>query len=263
MNKRFAASLLLIFATLAAAQQPADSSLKAEQQLQAWRNSRSAALMDDFGELARYRKANAELKATAAGENRVVFYGDSITDFWDLAKSFPQKPYINRGISGQTTAQMLLRFRQDVVDLHPKAVVILAGTNDISGNTGPMSLEQIESNYASMADIARVNDIRVIFSSVTPVNNYTKKSAVFYSLRPMKLIDALNTWLRAYCAAHGDVYLDYYSAMIDSSGMLKREYSEDGLHPNERGYSVMAPLAEAAIRTALGGETAVKAKPGN
>lgn len=252
-----------MLAIFASAQQPADPALTAEQQLQAWRNSRSAALMDDFGELARYRKANTELKAAEAGENRVIFYGDSITDFWDLAKSFPQKPYINRGISGQTTAQMLLRFRQDVVDLHPKAVVILAGTNDIAGNTGPMSLQEIEANYASMADIAHANGIRVIFSSVLPTNNYTEKSKVFYPLRPMKSIDALNTWLRAYCATHGDVYLDYYSAMIDSSGMLKREYARDGLHPNELGYSVMAPLAEAAIRKALGEKSLPKEKPGN
>jgi lysophospholipase L1-like esterase len=220
-------------------------------------------LMDDFGELSRYRAANASLAAPVAGENRVVFYGDSITDFWELSKSFPQKPYINRGISGQTTAQMLLRFRQDVVNLHPKIVVILAGTNDIAGNTGPMTLEMTESNFASMAEIAQANGIRVVISSVLPVHNYTAKSDVFFPLRPPAKIAALNEWLKNYCAAHGDVYLDYHAPMLDAGGFLKREYADDGLHPNEAGFAVMTPLAEAAIRKALHEGPETKEKPGN
>lgn len=262
MTIRRLLSIVLVLAACAAAQQ-ASAPPTAEQQLQAWRKSRAVALMDDFGELSRYRKANAALAKSGAGEDRVVFYGDSITDFWDLAKSFPQKSYINRGISGQTTSQMLLRFRQDVVELHPRAVVILAGTNDIAGNTGPISLEDIEANYASMAEIARTNGIRVIFSSVLPVNNYTAKSEIFFPLRPPKQIEALNDSIKRYCAAQGDTYLDYFSAMVDARGMLKREYAKDGLHPNEAGYAVMAPLAEAAIRKTLRDGAETKVKPGN
>lgn len=262
-TKRILVFLFLIVSGLCGlAQQPGTTTM-AEQKLQAWRQSRAKALMDDFGELARYRAANAALSAPAAGEDRVVFLGDSIIDGWDLAKSFPRKPYVNRGIGGQTTAQMLLRFRQDVVDLQPKAVVILAGTNDIAGNTGPMTLEMTEANLASMADIARANGIRVVFSSVLPVHNYTVKSENFFPLRPLAKIEELNLWLKKYCAAHGDVYLDYYAPMLNASGLLKREYAEDGLHPNDGGYAVMAPLAETAIQKALLVESSAKEKPGN
>jgi lysophospholipase L1-like esterase len=253
---------LIVSALCGLAQQKVTTST-AERKLQAWRQSRAKTLMDDFGELARYRASNAALPEPAAGENRVVFFGDSITDFWNLAKFFPRKPYVNRGISGQTTAQMLLRFRQDVVNLQPKAVVILAGTNDIAGNTGPMTLETTESNLASMADIARANGIRVVFSSVLPVHNYTAKSENFFPLRPPAKIEQLNLWLKNYCAANGYVYLDYYGPMLNASGLLKREYADDGLHPNDGGYSVMAPLAETAIQKALLAESNAKEKPGN
>jgi lysophospholipase L1-like esterase len=222
-----------------------------DQALQKWRESRAATLLDDFGELARYRAANAALKPPAPGENRVVFFGDSITDIWHLDEHFPGKPYINRGIGGQTTPQMLIRFRQDVIDLHPRVVVILAGTNDIAGNTGPMRLEDIESNYASMADLARANNVRVVFSSVLPVHNYTPQSQNFFAGRPPAKILELNRWLKTYCAANDCVYLDYFSAMVDDRGLLKRELADDGLHPNVAGYKIMAPLAEAAIRDAL------------
>lgn len=255
-------AFLLAAVVCGVAQQPGSTST-AERKLQAWRQSRTKALMDDFGELSRYSTANAALAAPVAGENRVVFFGDSITDGWVLAKSFPEKPYVNRGIGGQTTAQMLLRFRQDVVNLRPRAVMILAGTNDIAGNTGPMTLETIESNFASMADIARANGIRVVFSSVLPVHNYTAKSENFFPLRPPAKIEALNLWLKKYCAAHGDIYLDYFAAMVDTGGLLKREFAGDGLHPNDAGYAVMAPLAEAAIQKALLAESATKEKPGN
>jgi lysophospholipase L1-like esterase len=219
--------------------------------LDQYRASRIAVFTDDYGQLARYRDANAALKAPAAAENRVVFFGDSITDIWKLEDYFPGKPYLNRGIGGQTTPQMLVRFRQDVIDLHPKAVVILAGTNDIAGNTGPMSLQTIEADYASMAELARVHGIRVIFSSVLPVYNYTPKSQDFYAQRPPQKILELNRWLKDYCAANGYLYLDYFSAMVDDKGLLKRDLADDGLHPNPAGFKIMAPLAEAAITRAL------------
>ena len=177
--------------------------------------------------------------------------GDSITDSWNLANYFTGKPYINRGISAQTTPQMLLRFRQDVIALTPSVVVILAGTNDIAGNTGPISLAETENNLASMADVARANHIAVVLSSVTPVSNYTPRSQRFFAERPIQRIRELNSWLQTYARQHGDVYLDYYSHMLDDHGMLRRDLSEDGLHPNDTGYRIMGTLAERAIAEAL------------
>ena len=220
--------------------------------LDQYRASRIAIFTDDFGELARYRAANAALKPPAPSENRVIFFGDSITDKWPLDEYFPGKPYINRGISGQTTPQMLIRFRQDVIDLHPKVVLILAGTNDIAGNTGPMRLEDIEANYASMADLARANQVRVVFSSVLPVHNYTPQSQNLFAGRPPEKILALNRWLKDYVAAHSDcLYLDYFAAMDDDKGYMKKDLADDGLHPNAAGYKIMAPLAETAIAQSL------------
>jgi lysophospholipase L1-like esterase len=218
--------------------------------LDKYRASRIAVFTDDYGQLARYREADAALSSPAAGENRVVFFGDSITDIWHLDQYFPGKPYVNRGIGGQTTPQMLVRFREDVIDLHPKVVVILAGTNDIAGNTGPMRNEDIEANLASMAELARVHEIRVAFSSVLPVHNYTDKAKDFFAQRPTARILELNTWLRDYCAKNGVVYLDYFSALVDDKGLLKKELADDGLHPNDAGYKIMAPLADAAIAKA-------------
>jgi lysophospholipase L1-like esterase len=235
----------------ASALPPVDTSSPAAQKRDEWRHSRARVYFDDFGELARYRAANAALGPPLAGEARVVFYGDSITDLWPLAISFPDRPYVNRGISGQTTAQMLVRFRQDVVGLAPKVVVILAGTNDIAGNTGPVSLEEIEANFASMVELARAHGIRVVLSSVLPVHNYTPQSALAFPLRPPETIAALNAWLRNYAAQAGAVYLDYTPAMSDPQGFMVREMAADGLHPNRTGYGVMAPLAETAIQTAL------------
>ena len=219
--------------------------------LDQYRASRIAVFTDDYGQLARYREANAKLGPPAAGENRIVFFGDSITDIWKLPDYFPGKPYVNRGIGGQTTPQMLVRFRQDVIDLEPKVVVILAGTNDIAGNTGPMRNEDIEANYASLAELARAHGIRVVYSSVLPVHNYTERSKDFFAQRPMARILALNTWLKAYCAQNKIVYLDYFSALVDDKGLLKKDLADDGLHPNDAGYKIMAPLAEAAIQKAL------------
>ncbi|MGH9530339.1 MAG: SGNH/GDSL hydrolase family protein [Terriglobales bacterium] len=219
--------------------------------LDQYRASRIAMFTDDFGQLSRYRAANASLAAPAANENRVVFFGDSITDIWTLPDSFPGKPYINRGIGGQTTPQMLVRYRQDVIDLHPKVVVILAGTNDIAGNTGPMLLPDIEANYATFAELSRLHEIRVVFSSLLPVNDYTPRAKDFFAQRSQAKILELNRWLKAYCSANGYEYLDYFTAMVDEKGMLKRDLTEDGLHPNVAGFKVMAPLAEAAIQKSL------------
>jgi lysophospholipase L1-like esterase len=203
----------------------------------------------DWPNLAKYRDANAQLSAPANGDNRVVFYGNSITEGWAqyFPTMFPGKPYIGRGISGQTTPQMLVRFRQDVVALKPKVVVILAGTNDIAGNTGPSTLEMIEDNLASMTEIAKANGIRVVLSSVLPVYDYAWRPG----LQPAPKIVALNNWIKAYAARMGETYLDYHSAMSDARQGMRADLSNDGVHPTEAGYRVMAPLAEAAIAEAL------------
>jgi lysophospholipase L1-like esterase len=221
--------------------------------LDQYRASRIAMFTDDYGQLARYRAANAALKEPGRGENRVVFFGDSITDIWHIDEYFPGKPYVNRGIGGQTTPQMLVRFRQDVINLEPKVVVILAGTNDIAGNTGPMRIEDIEADFASLADLARANNIKVIYSSVLPIHNYTEKSKDFFAQRSSEKILLMNNWLRSYCAvaSHGCTYLDYFSAMVDDKGLLKKDLADDGLHPNAAGYKIMAPMAEAATEKAL------------
>jgi lysophospholipase L1-like esterase len=206
-------------------------------------------LHSDWAYLARYRAENAALGALKPGEQRVVFMGNSITESW--AKSFPTmfpgKPYIGRGISGQTTPQMLVRFRQDVIALRPAVVVILAGTNDIAGNTGPATLEMIEDNLASMAELAHANGIRVVLSSVLPVYDYPWRPG----LQPAQKIVALNTWIKNYAAKHGAVYLDYHTAMVDARGGMRPELSEDGVHPDQAGYRVMVPLVEKAITQAL------------
>jgi len=208
--------------------------------------------LNDWPDLARYREANAKLATPAKDEQRVVFMGDSITDMWVLPRFggfFPGKPYIGRGISGQTTPQMLVRFRQDVINLQPTVVVILAGTNDIAGNTGPISNEDIEANFASLAELARVHGIRVILSSILPIHNYTTESQELFSQRSPERIVALNRWLKDYCSANRLNYIDYFSPMIDDKGLLKRDLAQDGLHPNKAGYAIMAPLAEKAIES--------------
>jgi lysophospholipase L1-like esterase len=210
--------------------------------------------MRDWAEMARYREANRTVTAPARGESRVVFMGDSITDGWQQPRYggfFPGKPYVDRGISGQTTPQMLVRFRRDVIDLQPKAVVILAGTNDIAGNTGPMTNEEIQGNLASMSDLAHAHNIKVIFSSITPVSEYHVRGTPQTTARPMERIKAVNDWMKSYAASHGDFYLDYFSAMLDDKGLMRAELTEDDLHPNAKGYAVMGPLAEAAIEKAL------------
>ena len=252
VSKPVSVCCLLCLAALA--QEPAPSiPSTGSPGLDQYRASRIAIYTDDFGELKRYREVDAALKPPAAGENRVVFLGDSITDYWKLADYFPGKPYVvfNRGIDGQTTPQMLVRFRQDVIELHPKVLVVLAGTNDVAGVTGPARNEDIEANYASMAELARLHHLRVVFASLLPVNNYTEDAKESFALRPRERILALNTWLKDYCAKNGLVYLDYFSAMVDGKGMLKRGLSDEGLHPNAAGYTVMAPLADKAIAQAI------------
>ena len=222
------------------------------------RLTRADKILHDWPNLARYAEANAAVVAPAKFELRVVFMGDSITDAWvspEYGGFFPGKQYVDRGISGQTTPQMLIRFRPDVIALQPKAVVILAGTNDIAGNTGPMTLGQIEANLVSMAELAKANKIRVVLASVLPVSNYGHdrqgNALDMRTNRPPEKILELNAWIKKYAAANGHTYLDYFSAMVDDQGLLQRDLSEDGLHPNAKGYAVMSPLAEQAIRVAL------------
>ena len=203
----------------------------------------------DWPNFSRYREANEKLGLPKKGENRIVFMGNSITDFWSetTPEFFAGKPYVNRGISGQTTPQMLVRFRADVININAKVVVILAGTNDIAGNTGPSTLEMIEDNLASMADLAKMNGIKVVLSSVLPAFQYPW----FPEQKPAEKIVALNKWIKAYAEKNGFVYLDYFTPMADERNGLKKEYSEDGVHPNLAGYNVMNPLAEKAIQKAL------------
>jgi acyl-CoA thioesterase-1 len=234
---------------------PADPAEAYWEKLTPYQKSQIERMYNDWAFLAKFREADKELPPPAAGETRVVFLGDSITEGWglkatatspDRGEFFPDKPYINRGISGQTTPQMLLRFRQDVVELKPKVVVLLAGTNDIAENTGKMTLAEIESNIVSMSEIARANGIRPVLCSVLPASDFHWHKG----LEPAPKIRALNAWIKEYAAKSGFVFVDYYSSMANSEGGLKAELSPDGVHPNKAGYEIMAPLAEAAIAEA-------------
>ncbi len=217
----------------------------------AWQREFDARMLTDFGWLNRFKEADLALGLPAKGEDRVVFMGDSITEGWHFDgpdAAFKGKPYINRGISGQTTPQMLVRFRQDVIDLKPKVVVILAGINDVAGNTGPMTLEETEGNLASMAELAAANDIRVVMCSVLPAFDFPWRPG----MTPAPKVVALNEWIKAYAAEKGHVYVDYYSAMKDERGGLPAKLSADGVHPLPAGYAIMQPLVEAGIEKALG-----------
>jgi lysophospholipase L1-like esterase len=216
---------------------------------------RNDARLRDWAQLNRYRMANGDLQR-AGTKVTAVFLGDSITDSWSNEQYggfFPNKDYLNRGISGQTTPQMLVRMKPDVLAFSPTIIVLLAGTNDIAGNTGPETDEEIQRNIAAIAELGAANNARIVLASVLPVSNYhVAPGAIAQTFRrPPARINTLNTWIKGYAAAHNHVYLDYFSAMIDDTGMLRAELSEDDLHPNARGYAIMGPLAEAAIAQAL------------
>jgi len=257
----FASTVVLLFCSAALAQTqppPQVSADCAEAAVIKKSLDTAQARLKDWPNLNRYRSANSELAAPGKDETRVVFMGDSITDIWNrpgFGGFFPGKPYVDRGISGQTTPQMLVRFRPDVIALKPKVVVILAGTNDIAGNTGPMPISAIEDNLASMAELARANGIRVVLASLLPVSDYGKdkegKQIFMTKGRPPEMILTLNAWIKKYTEENDCVYLDYFSATVDDKGFLKSDISEDGLHPNAKGYAIMTPLAEAAIAKAL------------
>jgi lysophospholipase L1-like esterase len=204
---------------------------------------------DDWANLGRFAAENESLGAPARSEKRVVFLGDSITQGWSDASPdyFAGRPYVERGISGQTTPQMLIRFRADVVDLEPAAVVILAGTNDIAGNTGPATNKMIEDNLASMAEIAAANGIRVVLASILPASDYPWRPG----LAPAGRIAAINSWIRQYATENDHIYLDYYSALVDDRGGMQERYTTDGVHVRRAGYAVMEALAEQAIDAAL------------
>ncbi|HEX5433349.1 MAG TPA: SGNH/GDSL hydrolase family protein [Candidatus Angelobacter sp.] len=205
--------------------------------------------LQDWNQLGRYHQDDLRLEAQPRGPGRVVFLGDSITDIWKLDKFFRGKPYVNRGISGQTTPQMLVRMYPDVIDLKPDAVILLAGTNDIARNTGPATEKMIEENYRAITELAQAHHIKVIICSLTPVSDYTARPQTVR--RPPAQILKLNVWIKGYAARVHATFADYYSALEDSKGMLKDGYSNDGLHPNDRGFALLAPVAEAAIEKAL------------
>jgi lysophospholipase L1-like esterase len=205
--------------------------------------------LQDWNQLGRYHDDNEALKRLPADAKRVVFFGDSITDNWKLADSFPGKPYVNRGIGGQTTPQMLVRMFPDVIDLKPGAMILLAGTNDVARNTGPSTLTMIEENIQAISELAKVHGIKVILCSVTPISDYTRRP--MSPGRPPADILKLNAWMKDYATKSGAVYADYFSVLVDDKGMMKDGISADGLHPNAKGYELMAPVAEAAIQKAL------------
>ena len=213
------------------------------------RQAQQEQLRNDWAQLKRYRDDDAQLPAPGKGEKRVVFMGDSITDGWirQAPEFFKDRPYVDRGISGQTTPQMLVRFRQDVINLHPAVVVILAGTNDIAGNTGPATPEMIQDNLESMVDLARANGIKVVLSSITPSDDFWWNPGT----HPEHRIADMNTWIKAYAAKHKLVYLDYYSPMVDDHGGMKKEFTRDGVHPTPAGFALMGKLADKAIADAL------------
>ncbi len=219
--------------------------------LDKWRASRIDIYTNDFGELSRYREDNKKLAAEPDNSQRVVFFGDSIIEFWNLEDNFAGKPYVNRGIAGQSTSQMLVRFRQDVIDLHPKAALILATSNDLAGNAGKMLDDDIRSNYMAMSDMARQNGIRLVFVSMLPVHNYTPESQQFYASRPKERTDALNAWLRQFSTARGHTYVDLTPVLLDESGMLLLEYANDGLHPEAPAYALMARHLQPVIEQVL------------
>ena len=253
-----AALLAPNFATAqASAPDPSQSMLPADAAAQKALLERDEKMLQDWPNLKRFHEADVALPAPAPGEKRVVFMGDSITEAWlhqGVPSSetdpgfFPGKPYVNRGISGQTTPQMLLRFRQDVIALKPAAVVIFAGTNDVAGNTGDMTAQATEDNIASMADLANANGIKVVICSILPASEFPWRKG----REPGPKIIAINEWLKEYAITKGYVYVDFHTAMADQKSGLPANLSHDGVHPNKAGYDIMNPLVEAGIAKALG-----------
>ncbi|MDD5543955.1 MAG: SGNH/GDSL hydrolase family protein [Acidobacteriia bacterium] len=210
---------------------------------------RLAEQLQDWASLGRYYADDQRLLAQPVPDNRVVFMGDSITDFWPLAKFFPGKSYVNRGISGQTTPQILVRMYPDVIKLKPAVMILLAGTNDIARNTGPVTLGMIQDNFRAITEIAASHHIKVILCSLLPVSDYGRLKMTLD--HPPEDIAKLNQWLKSFAAEKGFGYVDYHSALVDDQGMFGRNFSKDGLHPNKEGYKLMAPLAEKAIEEAI------------
>jgi len=251
----FAVLVLLVLSLPAAADGYQSSPPRRDAPVKEWGayRDRIAAMMPiDFGEQYLYAAANAALPPPAEGERRVVFLGDSITDGWDLARFFPGKPYINRGIGGQVTPQMLVRFMADVVALHPKAVVILGGINDMTGGLQVETAAQIEANWQAMAELAEANGIKPIFTLLLPINDYSEAAKPMYREHDQALIAELNDWLRRYCAQHRYGLIDYGPVLRDDKGMLAAKFSADGLHPNDAAHAVMTPIAAKAIEATIG-----------
>jgi len=244
---RFSLGLALLLRLAALAQGQAQSVIPPQLR-------QAASLINDFGNTKRYAAENAAVKPPAAGEQRVVLMGDSITDNLHSTQRFgpffPGKPYFNRGIGGQVTGQMLLRFYQDVIALQPKVVVIFGGTNDIGGNVGPVPMEAIENNLAAMADMARANGIRVVMAALTPVCDLPGKPSMTGG-RPPESIATLNRWIKEYSGSHNLVFLDYFTATADDKGLFRADLTDDGLHPTAKGYEIMNPLLEKAVAQAL------------
>ena len=219
--------------------------------------------MLDWNQLGRYYSENQKLKNLPAEPNRVVFMGDSITDFWNLSRHFPGKPYVNRGISGQTTPQMLVRLFSDVIDLKPTAMVLLAGINDIAQNTGPQTAEMVEQNIQAMTELAQHHGIKVILCSIMPVSDYPylkqQKGLIDSKIKTIKWTDShpagdiikLNIWLKDYAKKVNAIYVNYFDAFVDDKGLLKESCSDDGLHPNDEGYKIMNQILETAIQKSL------------
>lgn len=238
--------LVLLIASPAWPQAATQTQQPTPEQVEARRKAEDERLRNDWANLGRYREANAELRP---GTATAVFMGDSITDAWPRrSPKFFESGNIGRGISGQTTPQMLVRFQQDVVALRPVVVVINAGTNDIAGNTGPTTNDMITDNLRAMAQLAEAAGIKVVFASITPAYDYPWRPG----LNPAPRVAAVNQWMKGYCEGHGCIYADYHSAMSDEKGAMKEGLSTDGIHPNEAGYAIMAPIADAAINRALG-----------
>lgn len=252
--KSFLPLLIVLIAAPAWPQTPAQPPQPTPEQIEARRKAEDERLRNDWGNLGRYGEANAELGAPDPSPNpseqpRVVFMGDSITDAWPRRSEefFRFTGNVGRGISGQTTPQMLVRFQQDVVALRPAVVVINAGANDIAGNTGPSTLDMITDNLRAMAQLAEAAGIKVVLASITPAYDYPWRRG----LEPAPKVAAVNQWMKGYCEGHGCVYADYHSAMSDEKGEMKEAISTDGIHPNEAGYAIMEPIARAAIEQAL------------